>query len=57
MLHLILSIVMICSGDHIYKRNTAISASEQMITSLPDVISVTLDEQDQFMVLACDGIW
>jgi Protein phosphatase 2C len=44
-------------GDHIYKRNTAIEPREQMITSLPDVRSMTLDDEDQFMVLACDGIW
>ncbi len=28
-----------------------------MITALPDVRSITLDEKDEFMVLACDGIW
>jgi protein phosphatase 1G len=28
-----------------------------MITALPDVKSITLDDSDEFMVLACDGIW
>jgi len=45
------------SGDHIYKQNKALSDRDQMITALPDVRTMTLDASDQFMVLACDGIW
>lgn len=31
---------------------------EQMITAQPDVKTLTIDPaKDQFMVLACDGIW
>ncbi|XP_033736632.1 probable protein phosphatase CG10417 isoform X2 [Pecten maximus] len=44
-------------GDHFYKRNKDKDAKEQMITALPDLQSTTLQETDQFMVLACDGIW
>jgi protein phosphatase 1G len=44
-------------GDHTYKKNSAISDRDQMITALPDVKSITLDDSDEFMVLACDGIW
>jgi len=45
-------------GDHAYKANEKISAREQMITALPDVRNVTIHpEEDEFMVLACDGIW
>jgi len=44
-------------GDHFYKRNEAISLKEQMISALPDVRIETLTEQDQFFVVACDGIW
>ncbi|OWF55553.1 probable protein phosphatase CG10417 [Mizuhopecten yessoensis] len=44
-------------GDHFYKRNKDKDAREQMITALPDLQSATLQETDQFMVLACDGIW
>jgi len=45
------------SGDHIYKQNKSVSDRDQMITALPDVRTMTLDATDQFMVLACDGIW
>ncbi|GFO05299.1 protein phosphatase 1g [Plakobranchus ocellatus] len=44
-------------GDHVYKRNTEVSAREQMITALPDVQIEELSDQDQFIVIACDGIW
>jgi len=44
-------------GDHCYKLNTTLDAKEQMITALPDVRCLTLEENDEFMVLACDGIW
>lgn len=45
------------TGDHVYKRNEELPLREQMITALPDVKSLTLQEDDEFMVLACDGIW
>ncbi|RUS92197.1 hypothetical protein EGW08_000050 [Elysia chlorotica] len=44
-------------GDHVYKRNTEVSAREQMITALPDVQMEELCDKDQFIVIACDGIW
>ncbi|XP_045785781.1 probable protein phosphatase 2C 11 [Maniola jurtina] len=45
-------------GDHSYKQNKDLDAKEQMITALPDVNILTIEpEKDQFMVLACDGIW
>ncbi|XP_046576024.1 protein phosphatase 1G-like [Haliotis rubra] len=44
-------------GDHFYKRNHELSLREQMITSLPDIHVTTVQEEDEFMVLACDGIW
>lgn len=45
-------------GDHTYKQNKEMSLSEQMITSLPDVLTLDIDKvKDKFMVLACDGIW
>jgi protein phosphatase 1G len=44
-------------GDHQYKRNTSLPAEAQMISAEPDLISETLTEQDEFLVLACDGIW
>uniref|UniRef100_A0AAQ4PBJ1 Protein phosphatase 1G n=1 Tax=Gasterosteus aculeatus aculeatus TaxID=481459 RepID=A0AAQ4PBJ1_GASAC len=44
-------------GDHFYKRNKALPAEEQMISSMPDVKVLTLNDDHDFMVIACDGIW
>ncbi|KAG7482293.1 hypothetical protein JOB18_018207 [Solea senegalensis] len=44
-------------GDHFYKRNKALCPEEQMISAMPDVKVLTLNEEHDFMVLACDGIW
>ena len=44
-------------GDHGYKTNEDLPAEEQMISALPDIKTLTLTEEDEFMVLACDGIW
>ena len=45
------------AGDHVYKRNADLPLKEQMITALPDVKSLTLTDDDEFIILACDGIW
>lgn len=45
------------AGDHFYKRNKALPPEEQMISALPDVKVLTLNEDHEFMVIACDGIW
>lgn len=44
-------------GDHGYKTNKELAAEEQMISALPDLKRLTLEPSDEFMVLACDGIW
>lgn len=44
-------------GDHGYKTNVELSAEDQMISALPDLKRLTLEPSDEFMVLACDGIW
>ncbi|KAF7710697.1 protein phosphatase 1G [Silurus meridionalis] len=44
-------------GDHFYKRNKSLPPEEQMISALPDVKVLTLNEDHEFMVVACDGIW
>lgn len=44
-------------GDHFYKRNKNLPPEEQMISSLPDIKVLTLNEEHDFMVIACDGIW
>uniref|UniRef100_A0AAQ5X954 Protein phosphatase 1G n=1 Tax=Amphiprion ocellaris TaxID=80972 RepID=A0AAQ5X954_AMPOC len=44
-------------GDHFYKRNKTLPPEEQMISAMPDVKVLTLNEDHDFMVIACDGIW
>ncbi|CAH3173251.1 unnamed protein product [Porites lobata] len=44
-------------GDHSYKLQTELSAHEQQITAVPDVRQTQITEADEFMVIACDGIW
>lgn len=44
-------------GDLFYKGNEKISAEEQMITSNPEIQTITLSPKDEFLIIACDGIW
>ncbi|ESO92097.1 hypothetical protein LOTGIDRAFT_180731 [Lottia gigantea] len=44
-------------GDHWYKRNADLPAEEQMISACPDLQTVNIEDNDEFIVLACDGIW
>uniref|UniRef100_A0A1Q3EW75 protein-serine/threonine phosphatase n=1 Tax=Culex tarsalis TaxID=7177 RepID=A0A1Q3EW75_CULTA len=44
-------------GDHGYKMNKKLPPEEQMISALPDIKKITIGPEDEFMVLACDGIW
>ena len=45
-------------GDLAYKGDSSLKPEEQIITANPDVFVVDLDpEEDDFVVLACDGIW
>ena len=45
------------AGDHFYKENTSLPLEDQMISAMPDVVSRKLEAEDEFIVLACDGIW
>jgi len=44
-------------GDLRYKTNTELDPAAQIITAEPDIETMELSEEDDFMVLACDGIW
>ncbi|KNA10479.1 hypothetical protein SOVF_144130 [Spinacia oleracea] len=44
-------------GDMEFKRNNILPAEEQIVTANPDVNTVDLSEDTDFIVLACDGIW
>lgn len=44
-------------GDLEYKKDAGIPQKHQMITAFPDIKVESLRPEDQFLVLACDGIW
>jgi protein phosphatase 1G len=44
-------------GDHQYKQNRKLPLFEQMVTAKPDFTVHDLTEEDEFMIIACDGIW
>lgn len=45
-------------GDFEFKSNSELPPQEQIVTAVPDVIEHNLDyENDEFVILACDGIW
>jgi len=44
-------------GDFQYKKNSSLGPEAQMITADPDVTCHEITEEDEFFVLACDGIW
>nr|CDS26069.1 protein phosphatase 2C [Hymenolepis microstoma] len=45
-------------GDHVYKQRHDLRMWDQMISALPDVTRTELvPGADEFLVIACDGIW
>eukprot|EP00438_Fugacium_kawagutii_P032010 Skav224605 [mRNA] locus=scaffold3477:30829:38035:- [translate_table: standard] len=44
-------------GDLDYKRNPKLSAKEQIISCSPDLIEKKREAQDEFLLIASDGIW
>ena len=44
-------------GDFDYKRNKSLSYAEQMITCKPDIRVVPRANNDEFIIMGCDGIW
>ncbi|KAM7533512.1 hypothetical protein Aperf_G00000121167 [Anoplocephala perfoliata] len=45
-------------GDHVYKQRPDLRMWDQMISALPDVTRTELmPGADEFVVIACDGIW
>jgi protein phosphatase 1G len=44
-------------GDLDFKRNAELPHTEQMVVATPDVERVALQGGDEFLILACDGIW
>ncbi|RUP45818.1 phosphatase 2C-domain-containing protein [Jimgerdemannia flammicorona] len=44
-------------GDFEFKQNFNLSPEHQIVTSNPDIIEHKLGEDEEFIVIACDGIW
>eukprot|EP00419_Tripos_fusus_P008305 CAMPEP_0172670772 /NCGR_PEP_ID=MMETSP1074-20121228/10496_1 /TAXON_ID=2916 /ORGANISM="Ceratium fusus, Strain PA161109" /LENGTH=417 /DNA_ID=CAMNT_0013487725 /DNA_START=44 /DNA_END=1297 /DNA_ORIENTATION=+ len=44
-------------GDLEYKQNRNLPPGEQVIVATPDVRTFRLDASDEFIILACDGVW
>lgn len=44
-------------GDFEFKRSADLPPEEQVVTAFPDVMEHTISPDDEFLILACDGIW
>eukprot|EP00494_Astrolonche_serrata_P027239 UN27502 len=44
-------------GDFEYKKNTEMGPEDQIITSCPDIYIWDECDKDDFLILACDGIF
>jgi Protein phosphatase 2C len=42
-------------GDFEYKKNKSLPPEEQIITSNPEIIEHEITEEDEFLIIACDG--
>ncbi|ORC93159.1 putative protein phosphatase 2C [Trypanosoma theileri] len=44
-------------GDFDFKENVELPWDEQMVTALPDIVQLKSSPDDDFIVIACDGVW
>ena len=44
-------------GDFDYKKNPSCSAKDQKVTAFPEIKSMQMTNDCEFLILACDGIW
>ncbi|RPB28499.1 protein phosphatase 2C [Terfezia boudieri ATCC MYA-4762] len=44
-------------GDFEFKKNAELPPEQQIVTAFPDVSEHDITADDEFIVLACDGIW
>ncbi|CAL5218962.1 g716 [Coccomyxa viridis] len=44
-------------GDMDYKQSKDLGPNAQMVIAVPEVRHLKLEEGDEFLILACDGIW
>lgn len=43
-------------GDFEFKQNFTLPAEQQIVTADPEITSHTMDGEEEFVVLACDGM-
>ncbi|KAL1995045.1 hypothetical protein VTN49DRAFT_1232 [Thermomyces lanuginosus] len=44
-------------GDFDFKKSAELSPEQQIVTAYPDVTTHEITDDDEFLVIACDGIW
>ncbi|KAK2003224.1 protein phosphatase 2C [Colletotrichum falcatum] len=44
-------------GDFEFKKSAELSPEAQIVTAFPDVETHEMSDDDEFLVIACDGIW
>jgi len=44
-------------GDFVFKMNDKLPQNEQIVTCYPDIVHEVVEEDWDFILLACDGIW
>ena len=44
-------------GDFEFKKSAELSPEQQIVTAFPDVIAHTITDDDEFLVIACDGTY
>ncbi|EEQ86885.2 protein phosphatase [Blastomyces dermatitidis ER-3] len=44
-------------GDFEFKKSADLAPEQQIVTAYPDVTTHEITEDDEFLVIACDGIW
>ena len=43
-------------GDFEFKKSAELSPEQQIVTAYPDVVTHSLSDDDEFLVIACDGM-
>lgn len=43
-------------GDFEFKKSAELSPEQQIVTAFPDVITHSISNDDEFLVIACDGM-
>lgn len=44
-------------GDFDFKQSTTLDPEDQIVTANPDITERKLTDADEFLIIACDGIW